>query len=273
MFVLLIAVSIACNVQAQRLELGLFLGLSNYQGDLQPNPFGGAENHIAYGLFGRYQIMDYLAVRANVYRGGLSGNDNLQSEESGRRQRNLSFRSDIMELGIMAEFNPIPLLSEEPSLFAPFIFTGITGFHFKPYAYFEGKWYELQPLGTEGQSESERYNLFQIAIPMGVGTKIRVSDYSSIGVEFGLRKTFSDYLDDVSGNYPDIFELQERDPIAAALSYRKPEYENKEVFDNPVGQQRGSSAKDWYAFAGLTFSFNLSGLLSAGSGPGLYTPF
>jgi len=162
---------------------------------------------------------------------------------------------------------------EESTIFEPFIFTGISGFHFKPYAYFEGKWYELQPLGTEGQSESEQYNLFQIAIPMGVGTKVRVSDFSSIGIEFGLRKTFSDYLDDVSGSYPDIFELRERDPIAAALSYRTPEFENKDDFDNPVGRKRGSDAKDWYVFAGLSFSFNLSGLFSIGNGPGNYSPF
>jgi len=92
LFILLLAVSISWNIQAQRLEVGLFLGLSNYQGDLQSDPLGGTENHFAYGLFGRYQVMEYLSVRANIYRGGLSGNDKLQSEDSGRQRRNLSFR-------------------------------------------------------------------------------------------------------------------------------------------------------------------------------------
>ncbi|MEM9824344.1 MAG: hypothetical protein AAF985_24880, partial [Bacteroidota bacterium] len=64
-----------------------------------------------------------------------------------------------------------------------------------------------------------------------------------------------------------------RSPIAAALSYRVGERDDREVTTNPVGQQRGLDAKDWYSFAGLTFSFNLSGLFSAGHGPGNYSPF
>ncbi|MEM8907341.1 MAG: DUF6089 family protein [Bacteroidota bacterium] len=270
---LLTGVMMMLQVQAQQVDVGLFLGISNYQGDLQSKVLGGGENHIAYGVFGRYHMFDYLSFRAHVYKGALSGNDNLQAPESGRRRRNLSFRSDIMELGIQAEFNPLPLLFEESSIFAPYIFAGVSGFHYKPYAFFEGKWYELQPLGTEGQAEGEEYKLFQVAIPMGIGTNIKVSDYSSIGLEFGLRKTFTDYIDDVSGVYPDIDALSETDPLAAALSYRMPEYYGKDDLPNPAGNQRGSSNKDWYVFAGMTFSFNLAGLLSLGSGPGNYSPF
>ena len=101
---LLVGVLMSLHLQAQNVELGLFLGTSHYLGDLQSKLFGGTENHIAYGLFGRYHVKEYLSVRANVYRGKISGNDALQSNN---KLRNFSFRSDITELGLVASFNPM----------------------------------------------------------------------------------------------------------------------------------------------------------------------
>lgn len=272
LFTLLAATFVLMSSQAQNVEVGLFVGVSNYFGDLQSKVVGSAENHIAYGVFGRYHVKEYFSVRASVYRGVLSGSDERQPESSTHRRRNLNFRTDIMELGFQAEFNPLPLLFEESSIFSPYVFTGVSGFHYKPYAFFEGKWHELQPLGTEGQTDDEKYKLFQVAIPMGFGTNIRVSEYSSLGLEFGLRKTFTDYIDDVGGKYPDIIALQETDPLVAALSYRTSEVDET-AFVNPVGRNRGGAAKDWYVFTGMNFSFNLAGLLSIGSGPGNYSAF
>ena len=90
--------------------------------------------------------------------------------------------------------------------------------------------------------------------------KFNISDRSNIGVEIGFRKTFTDYLDDVSSAYPDIEVLDSADPIAASLSYRSPEYYEVGPKDlgNPVGRTRGNPEKmDWYFIMGVTLSVNI----------------
>ena len=172
----------------------------------------------------------------------------------------------------------MPFLVNEPKLVSPYVFAGIALFQFNPEANYNSIWTELQPLGTEGQhlegSTIDPYKLTQISIPMGIGLEIRVSDYSSIGLELGIRKTFTDYLDDLSTVYPDIEQLTETNPLAGALSYRVPEYTGVNDFENPVGNKRGNpNKKDLYLFTGMTFSFNISELISLGSGPGNYSAF
>jgi len=264
----------AASLQAQNFEAGIFLGMSNYQGDLQANHYVSTQNRIAYGVFGRYRLMDYLAVKASFYSGTISGSDAKSDEGSGRRVRNLSFRSKISEFSLQAEFNPLPFLFDESKIFSPFVFAGVAVFKHNPQAEYDEQWHDLQPLGTEGQhleGGSAPYKLTQFSIPVGVGLEFRVTDYSNVGLEFGVRKTFTDYLDDVSTVYPDIPTLAEQDPIAAILSYRAPEYLEDSTLGNPSGAQRGTSNKDWYLFTGMTFSFNISELLSLGDGPGNYS--
>ena len=64
------------------------------------------------------------------------------------------------------------------------------------------EWLDLQPLGTEGQyssqyPEKDPYQLIQFAIPVGIGFKVSLSEKFSMAIEYGLRKTFTDYIDDV----------------------------------------------------------------------------
>ncbi len=267
-----------CQMRAQSLDAGVFLGMSNYQGDLQSTHYVSTENKIAFGAFAKYRFLEFLAVRASFYKGQISGSDAKAGENNGRRGRNLSFRSKIHEYSLQAEFNPMPFLVDEPKLVSPYIFTGIALFQFSPETYYDETWTALQPLGTEGQnldnSNVDPYKLTQFSIPMGFGLEIRVSDYSSIGIEAGIRKTFTDYLDDVSGLYPDIDQLAETNPTAAGASYRVPEYTGQNDFENPVGMQRGNpDRKDLYLFTGMTFSFNISEIISLGNGPGNYSAF
>ena len=69
------------------------------------------------------------------------------------------------------------------------------------------QWIDLQPLGTEGQGttaypDRKKYSRTQIAIPMGGGVKISLNDNLNIAFSFSARKTYTDYLDDVSTTYP-----------------------------------------------------------------------
>jgi hypothetical protein len=173
----------------------------------------------------------------------------------------------------MAEFHPLSFLDGDRPMFSPYVFGGIAGFHHNPKAVYNNQWYELQPLSTEGQTP---YGLYQLAIPGGVGAIVYLTDAISIGIEGGLRKTFTDYLDDVSGTYVDVNELRETNPIAAGLAYRTPEYMDVDPLDmpNPIGNIRGNAKRrDVYFFTGLTFMINIGGLMELAGGPGVYNPF
>jgi len=121
---------------------------------------------------------------------------------------------------------------------------------------------ELQPLGTEGQGIAgydEKYKLFSIGIPAGLGVKFNFNKTVNVGLEMGVRYTFTDYIDDVGGKYPDLGVLKENSgELATLLSYRTPEYDDNIITD-PAGQFRGGEQQlnDFYFFGGLTLSFNI----------------
>ena len=107
---------------------------------------------------------------------------------------------------------------------------------------------------------ASKYKLTQISIPMGLGVKYKITDRINLGVDVGLRKTFTDYLDDVSGSYVNYFELQEGNgAVAAALGNRQGELLGEPLIV-PTGTQRGNSARDdWYYNMGLTLSYTFNG--------------
>lgn len=261
------------NLNAQLVEVGGFMGISNYAGDLTPKSIEKEEYKLAYGLLARYNKSHHLSFRFGLYKSTIAGSDVHSEGIAGRRKRNLSFQSDIYEASLVAEINMLGYnVLENITQFTPYGFLGITGFYHNPRAYLDNKWYDLQPLGTEGQGMAgyaEKYKRFQIAIPMGVGFKVSLSEAVNVAIEVGARKTFTDYLDDVSTNYPDLQQyLEEGELAGVALSYRTPEYE-ADATPNPNGLQRGNpDAKDWYFVSGISLTFNLGvGRLGYGSSP------
>lgn len=244
---------------SQYFEAGLALGASNYYGELQNQVVQPSEYNLALSAFGRYNMNSFLAFKMHLVQAKVSGMD-ANATLIVDQQRNLSFRSDILEVGIQAEINIVPYHIPARKIAAPYLFVGAAGFYFNPQAQIRGEWHDLQPLGTEGQGLAEyqslnKYKLLQIAIPFGLGFKFNINDRTNIGVELGVRKTFTDYLDDVGGFYPDINLL---DPLAADLSYREPENLENSV-SNPMGLLRGDPAnKDWYMVGLISLSFNLT---------------
>ena len=141
----------------------------------------------------------------------------------------------------------------------PYIFTGVSVFHINPKAKLNGTWYDLQPLGTEGQGidpSQKPYSLWQFSIPIGIGFKYAFDKQWGIGLEYGIRKTFTDYIDDVSTNYyvPDA-----NGPIAVGLANRTGElgpFGHKE-WVRP-GDQRGQPLyKDSYMFLMINVNYKI----------------
>lgn len=250
-----------------RYEIVYGLGVSNFLGDL-----GGANKEGSHFiqdmelrttrptvyLGARYKIMERLAVKFNLIYGMVSGDDNFS--ESSRTPRNLHFRSSIYELSNQYEYSIVREKLSSRYTFSnfrgfrdmsinTFVFVGFGGFYFNPKANYQGKWYALQPLGTEGQGlegEGGKYSRIQLAIPMGIGFKYGINRKYSFGMEFGIRYTTTDYIDDVSTDY------YGRDEILAATGNEIAAYfsDPREGDPAPAGAQwRGDPKhKDMYMF-------------------------
>lgn len=249
---------------AQSIEAGVFLGISTYSGELAYNNIEPTELGITYGIMGRYSLKDYLSLKAGFYIGQVSGTD-ANSESQALRERNLSFESQIIEFHITPEYNIHSFTLPSSHVITPYVYLGISGFYFNPQTSFEGTSVDLQPLGTEGQGLPDfdsPYSRYAFAIPLGFGIKLALSNTTTIALEMGMRYTFTDYIDDVSGLYVDPILLEEsRGILAAALSNRTPEFTGLPLsIEDRTGQRRGNSdTKDWFYFAGVSISINLMG--------------
>jgi len=241
---LLLSIPLFCfSAQAQDREVGLLLGTAQYQGDLSTTHLTLNESKPGVGIFMRYYFGPRINFKGAFNYGVVAGDDNNNSDFEGgsHYRRNLSFKSNIWELSGQVEFNILPYISNSKRYrFAPYVFAGASLYRFNPKAELNGKWYALQPLGTEGQGlpgEKDMYSRIQGAIPYGFGIKYSLGHFWNIGLEIGQRKLFTDYLDDVSTDYPNFTALQqERGPEAVALSYR-----GRYVKPRVEGDQRGDS--------------------------------
>ncbi|WP_147205805.1 DUF6089 family protein [Segetibacter aerophilus] len=116
--------------------------------------------------------------------------------------RNLSFRSKISEVSLLAEFHPLLLFDYKyPPLWSPYVIAGVGIFSFKPQALLHNDYIDLPPLCTEGQGffeyrDSKPYSTTQFNIPVGIGLRYEASDAVNLRLEFSHRILFTDYLDD-----------------------------------------------------------------------------
>lgn len=228
-------------------ELGGWLGASNYFGDLNTT---WRLNRIQFagGIGGRYNFSDRLSARLGGNYGRISAYDS-DSKNIYEQRRNLSFRSLIFDVTAQFEFNFLPYVHGHRDFwYTPYVFLGPSVYYHNPQAELDGTWYNLREFGTEGQFRGEEYNTTQGALAYGLGLKMDLSYRWSINFELSARKLFSDYLDDVSGVYPDFGDLHaQHGDIAVALSDRSSEPKIGEA-----GRQRGNGKKDdTYAFIGI----------------------
>ncbi|MBK7885648.1 MAG: outer membrane beta-barrel protein [Chitinophagaceae bacterium] len=252
----LIIILAAMNTQGQRLFFNVFGGISNYQGDLQEKRYTFDQAHPAFGIGLSYEITDKLFARANITMGKLSGND---AKGSKNLTRNLNFSSPITDVHAGLAYNFMNLYERNVT---PYVFAGISYFSFSPYTQDSiGQKVNLQPLSTEGQgfvSGRPVYKLSQFSIPFGGGVKFALSDNFRVGLEVGVRKTNTDYIDDVSTTFVDQnLLLANQGQLAVDLAFRGDELKTGLTYP-AEGTLRGSSKnKDWYYFSGVTVAYRL----------------
>jgi hypothetical protein len=246
-FLLLLFLSF--NLQAQTWEVGGSVGGSGYMGDLNPNnPL--KISGIALGAFVQRNFDGYWSAKLDYTFGQIAAADNTSSNPQ-FRARNLSFSTTLNELAVIGEFNFFKYIPEAgQNRFTPYIFLGMGAVGYNPQANYQGKTYDLRPLMTEG--ESKPYPDFALTIPYGAGVKYNFSGKWNFAADIGYRNPYTDYLDDVSGNYPDRTKLSS--PIAQALSDRSGELTGVDI--GVPGTQRGDGrTKDTYMFVKISISF------------------
>ncbi len=256
-FILLITTEGFAQERRGTIGVGLSAGAMNYQGDLDDN-FTLVFTKPGFGAHAIVLLFPRLHFKITALHGSISAND-AHASFTNNGARNLNFYSTINEGGlqIMYSLQNRRRGFSKRNFAVPYIFAGVAYFQFAPKRKINGKEYDLQSVGTEGQyldgNYPKPYKLQQLSIPIGAGFKIRVSDHFDIGAETGFRKTFTDYLDDVSNHYPDkVALLNAEGPIAVYLSDSSTE--GKASFS-----QRGNSANnDWYVYTNIHITYYMT---------------
>lgn len=253
------------NWSMNKKEIFFTVGATQFLGDLGGRDKIGTQKSLAdidwgstrmgFGFGYRYRFHPMFATSTHLYAGLLSGDDS-KTNEIIRRSRNLHFRSPVVELSQRIEFNILAnekvgarysikgLKGARYKADLLYVFTGIGGTFFNPQANINGSWENLRDLKTEGQGlpgGPDEYSRITASIPIGIGFKLGIGQFWRIGMEFSYHKTFTDYMDDVSGNYydPDVLAAE----IGANAAYASnPAIENQGWF--APGQQRGNPDDD-----------------------------
>jgi hypothetical protein len=286
------------------------LGTTNFMGDL-----GGGSGKAAHFL--GVKDFDFTATRPVLQAGlrykfhnrwgakldlsvGMLGGDDASSGNLGRQNRNLHFRSFFFENSLQLEFYIIPdhvaaryrySSSQGWSNISVYMFTGVGSLLFNPQANYEGKWYSLRKLGTEGQGIGDNppiYSNWAFVVPIGIGVKYSIDRFWSVGSEITFRYTSSDYIDDAGGKYFNVDEIANKyGAVAAALSDRNmdpyyypvldaqgnniysPYVSNARPYTESVPPRGNSNYNDAYMYLtfNLTYRFRY-GILGAFSGKG-----
>ncbi len=258
----------------ERHEIYLGGGISNFLGDLGGKDRIGTDYSYADLEFSltrpsatlgyRYRISRNFGWRTDFAYLKLWGNDKLTAEPF-RHNRNLHFKSNVFELNTNIEYAFIyehkgnryhvkhTLIRRYKAYNNYFYVSGGVGmFYYNPKAMYNGTWYALQKLGTEGQGlpgGPRKYRRISVSIPLAIGTRLAINKKWTIGIEYNFRKTFTDYIDDVHGVYYDNAAIAAaKGPVAAALADPSlNEIPNATAPNGDgTGAQRGDKQKDSY---------------------------
>ena len=178
----LISFFCAPQVYAQKFEVGGGGGVMLYKGDLAP-ALSAKFARPAGQLFVRYTPGRAITLKYSFALGKIFADDSQVSDNYANR-RDRFFNTRITEFAATAEYNFLDYRSETSRRpWSPYLFGGVAVFKFDPV-----------------ENNRPDYKLTQFALPFGVGIKYVLTGQWNLGIEFGARKTFTDYLDDLGGD-------------------------------------------------------------------------
>jgi len=317
----LIGISLAAPSQAQfrsykYWSLGISAGTSWYNGDMDDAAFQPWSSLGEAGTEARYHFHPHMSIAFGLSYTWLSAADSNATEERPnqfRQFRDLDFRNRVLEGSAILtyEFFGADRHYRFRPRFSPYIFAGVAVFYHNPYTYlrdeevafyanqgdavanavnqFENERIFLRDLRTEAQGSDEEfaeapYNLVQFAIPFGVGLRWKLTDRFDLRLSLGVRKTFTDHLDDngsffygdpeayLEGRYASedpalSFILSDRsgyreinggNPGGSAYDVQQVDIARGFPINEDQGEKRGNpNNDDWYSFFGFTLNYIL----------------
>lgn len=271
--------------------MGIGIGPSFFLGDLGGSHGTGKAfikdldipmTKLAKGFYFNIYPAEWLGIRIGVNKSHLEGSDDQVNLNGGREysrwRRNQYFQSEVIEAYLGVELYPTVMIEKYDGLqgkIRPYGIAGIGAFHFNPKGYYypnpndekSKKLVELKPLRLEGQGMAEypdrkEYKLTQLMIPMGAGFKYYFKENIYMGIEVLHRKTFTDYIDDVSTKYIDPINFQKYlpsadVPIATQLYNREP---FRNISRPTTGRQRGDPKEmDSYFSTTIRMGWRING--------------
>ncbi len=112
-----------------------------------------------------------------------------------KKQEICHFGRELLKLATVAEYNFLDYQEKRYAVnWTPYVFGGIGYSKFKP------------------DVVTDNYKTNTFIIPYGVGIKYQIKRPWNIGLEYGSRKTFSDYIDNLGGDPKNNDKLQQGDP-------------------------------------------------------------
>ena len=244
--------SLPTIVIAQNFHFSGRLGVANYQGDLKEKTLTLSQAKLMGSIGVQYDLNEHITARSYLTLTSLHADD--KNGNAFMRTRNLNFSSKVADWELTAQYSFFDL---NDHWWTPYIFTGVGIYHFNPYTKdTSGTKYFLQPLSTEGEGftpDLKNYKLTQFNVPIGFGAVYSLNEDMRIGLEFGYRKIFTDYLDDVSNAYADEANLlAARGPKAVELAYRG---DKSQAGYPAAGVSRGNPGnKDGYYYIAVTYT-------------------
>lgn len=276
---LLIVISTPIVSNAQRWsrfkhEATIGLGASNFLGDLggattgdghRFNDFQFSVTRPALSVNYKYRFHDRFKARVGFSFGYVAGDDAKANNDS-RKNRNLNFRSPIVEFAPGIEWyflkengsSSYSIKGMKGGMFdnvSGYLFAGVGLFYFSPQGQDkDGNWVNLSDLNTEGQGlpgAPDDYNRIAVTTPLGFGFNYSINKYWSINFEYGVRMTTTDYIDDVSNDK----YYQDRDLHLAEYGAESLALSDKRIEGSFGGGKRGNpDNNDAYMFAFFSIS-------------------
>ena len=183
------------NLVAQRAEIGFGLGTFNYTGDLV-RTYNFANSKPAATVFYRSNLSKVVSFRAAITAGKIGASDSRPIDAFATK-RNASFNLFLFEASTIMEYHFLNWRDTKRIMrFTPYMFAGLGLFGFSGNA-----------------SKPVEYSNIQGTLPFGFGFKYILNPKWYLSLEFGARKTFFDYLDNVSEGDPSTKNYQYGNPF------------------------------------------------------------
>jgi len=229
-------------------ELSLSVGTAYYIGEINPSKHFGNKEKLALGIALRNNISKRWSIRTGLNYGNIEAFDS-ESKDAWQQNRNLNFRNRFFEGSVIAELNFFNYQINSKHNISPYLFLGAAVYRMNPEGMYNGYWHPLQPAGTEGQGMAGKDPLYKttgFTMPMGAGLKCNIKGLLGFSLEWGMRKTYSDYFDDISGTYVNPTMLAAaRGQLATNLADQSLLPEN---VNNALMQRGDPGRKDLYFF-------------------------